>query len=110
MSGQDLFEQLRERTEYLDRALKDMRQHGIRYGNAEHKYRQAMTVEMLRQRADGMPVTILRDVCLGLKEISDLRLERDIAEAEYKAAQEAINVYKLQIRLIGEQIDREYRG
>lgn len=55
-------------------------------------------------------MTILSDVCRGLPLIAKLRLHRDIAEAEYKAAQEAIQVYKLQIRLLEAQIDREYRG
>lgn len=31
MSGQDLFEQLQERNDFLDRTLKALRKHGIAY-------------------------------------------------------------------------------
>lgn len=106
----DLFEKLQERNDFLDRTLKALRKHGIAYANSEHAYREAMTIAILKHRADGVPVTIIRDICLGTPEISDLRLRRDIEESEYKAAQEALQVYKLQLRLLEAQIDREYRG
>lgn len=106
----DLFERLEERKAFVDRALRSFHKHWIQCANADHDYREALTTEMLRQREAGTPVTILRDICLGLPSISSLRLKRDIEEAEYKAAQEAIQVYKLQIRLLEAQIDREYRG
>lgn len=110
MSGQDLYIELRDRYAYLDQALKAYRRYGRTYGKAESDYREALTTEMLKKRDEGMPVTILSDVCRGLPLIAKLRLHRDIAKAEYKAAQEAIQVYKLQIRLLEAQIDREYRG
>lgn len=55
-----------------------------------------------------MPVTIISDVCRGEPEIAKLRLERDIAETVYKSALEAIQSYKLQIRILDAQVEREW--
>ena len=40
--------------------------------------------------------------------IAGLKFQRDVAETAYKAAMEAINVYKLNIKVLEEQIQREW--
>ena len=45
---------------------------------------------------------------MGDDDIVILRLERDIASVYYENAKEAVNVYKLEARLIEEQISREW--
>ena len=67
MSGQDLYIELRDRYAYLDQALKAYRRYGRTYGKAESDYREALTTEMLKKRDEGMPVTILSDVCSGVQ-------------------------------------------
>lgn len=52
----------------------------------------------------------MSDVCRGDREIARLRLERDIADVVYKSAMEAINCYKLQIKVLENQIDREWKN
>jgi hypothetical protein len=44
----------------------------------------------------------------GNERIANLKMNRDVKETLYKSALEAINVYKLQIRLISEQLEREW--
>lgn len=41
---------------------------------------------------------------------SALRFERDCAEVFYKSAQEAVNSMKLQLRLLDNQLEREWGG
>ena len=53
-------------------------------------------------------MTIISDICRGNAEIADLRFKRDVAEVDYKAAQEAINSYKLQIKILEAQRAREW--
>ena len=60
------------------------------------------------ERANGTPVTIIADLCKGDKEIATLKIQRDIAEVDYKANLEAINVYKKVIDVRREQINREW--
>lgn len=90
--------------------MREFGRRGSKYAQAECDYRMALSAEILRRRDAGMPVTIISDVCRGLPSIARLRLQKDIAEAEYKAATEAINVQKVQIRVLENQIDREFRG
>jgi hypothetical protein len=54
-------------------------------------------------------VTIISDLCRGDPDVAKLRLERDIALTVYESAQEAINCYKLQIRILDSQIEREWK-
>lgn len=110
MSGMDLYLELRDRCSVLDRALREYGRRGAKYAQAECDYRIALSSEYLRKRDEGMPVTIISDVCRGLPSLAKLRLQRDIAEVEYKAASEAINAFKLQIRILESQIEREHRG
>ena len=110
MSGQDLFRRMEDLERSIHQARQDMRKYGLQCSQANYKFRRALCVEMLKHKADGMPVSILRAVCIGLPEVSDLKLAKDIAEVEYRSAIEAINAYKLDKKQLGEQIDREYRG
>jgi hypothetical protein len=68
-----------------------------------------MRKKILEERAKGTPVTIISDVCRGDPEVAKLRLERDIAKTVYESAQEAINGYKLQIRILDAQVEREWK-
>ena len=68
-----------------------------------------MRKKILEERAGGTPVTIIADLCKGDPEIARLRLERDIALTVYESAKEAIQTYKLQIRILDAQIEREWR-
>jgi len=65
---------------------------------------------MLQERDSGTPVTIISDICRGSQEIAELKFKRDCAEVVYKSALEAVNGYKLQIKVLENQIDREWRG
>ena len=53
-------------------------------------------------------MTIISDICRGDAEIARLRLERDIAQTVYESAKEAIQGYKLQIRILDAQLEREW--
>ena len=46
----------------------------------------------------------------GDERVSVPMFARDCAQVEYDSAREALNVYKLDARLLEAQIDREYRG
>lgn len=108
MAETDLIEELGAKTALLDKAISQLGIRGRTFAQAEHDYKVALSKRILEHRADGMPVTIISDVCRGEPEIARLRLERDISEVVYKSALEAINSYKLQIRILDAQIEREW--
>ena len=110
MSGQDLMLDLQAKVTLLDKTLQPLGKRGSDYAQAEQDYRIALAKNIAVERADGTPVTIISDICRGDKEIALAKFQRDVAEITYDAAKEACNVYKLQLRLLENQIDREYRG
>lgn len=110
MSGQELVLELQDKVARLDAALKALGQRGRAMADAEQKYRVELAKKIAVERDKGIPVTIISDVCRGDAEIARLKFERDVAEVVYKSALEACNVYKLQIRVLEGQIDREYKG
>lgn len=108
MNGQDLFLELQDKQQILERALGELGKRGRAKAMAEHDYRIALAQEMLKKREQGFPVTLISDLCRGEKAIAKLKFERDVADAMYSAALEAINAYKLGIRVLSDQIEREW--
>lgn len=106
----DLLLELKERVEKLDLALRELRKRGESYATAERDYKCALSKKILQLRADGYPATLIADLSRGDKEIALCRFNRDIAQTMYKAALEAINVYKLEIRVLENQIEREWKS
>lgn len=104
----DLMDEINLKNKQLDQALKTLRSNGNALAVAEKEYKEAVSKEALRLRDEGMAVTMMDKVIYGLPSISLLRYQRDIAEVLYDANKEAINVKKLQIRIIEEQISREW--
>ena len=105
----DLIQEISAKSALLDTAIKQLGIRGKAYAQAEHDYRVCMRKKMLDERAKGTPVTIISDLCRGDPEVAKLRLERDIAKTVYESAQEAINGYKLQIRILDAQVEREWK-
>ena len=104
----DLIDDLQTKNMHLEQALRTLRSNGVALAEAERKYKEAVSKEALRLRDEGMAVTLIDKVIYGLPTISTLRFQRDCAEVVYQANQEALNVTKLQIRLIESQLAREW--
>lgn len=104
----DLINEVRQKSRLLDVAIKEAGKRGKAYAQAERDYRVSMAKKILMEREGGTPVTIISDICRGDAHIAKLRFERDCAEVVYKSALEAINVMKLQIRILDAQIEREW--
>lgn len=104
--GLHMVNDLNQLTDALTVAVHDMAMHGKKYAEAEKAYKIRLMQETLKLRDDGMPVTIIDKVVMGI--VADERCQRDIAEAYYKTAQENVNAVKLRIRVLNSQIDREW--
>lgn len=96
------------RSEMLEKTLSEFTKRGKAYAEAEQNYRIALAEKILLLRDKGYPATLIGDLARGDKEVARLKLERDCAEAVYDAAREGINVYKKQIDVLREQIEREW--
>lgn len=106
----DLLNELWKINELLTKALEQYKQRGREYAKAYRDYRVLLAQELLRLKAEGMPVTIAYDIARGTKEVADAKEQEIINESLYNSCQEAINTYKLQIKILQEQINKEYQN
>lgn len=104
----ELYDELQKRVRQLDFAIKELRKNGIAYAEAERDYKVKLREEILKLRNEGMAVGIIDKTCFGIPSVAELRFKRDIAKTVYEANMEAINSTKLQLRLLENQISREY--
>ena len=104
----DLYNELQAKTKELEVSVKSLRQSGTNYAQAEKDYKVLLRQECLRLRDEGMAIGMIDKTCYGIPSVAEARFKRDVAEAVYKANLEAINSIKLQMRLIENQLQREY--
>ena len=104
----DLQIELNKNIEALQLSLESLRKTGSAYAEAEQKYKVLLRQEVLKLRDEGVAIGVIQLTCYGIPSVAQARFERDVALATYQANQEAIQTYKLKIRLIENQISREY--
>ena len=81
---------------------------GIKKATAEKEYQTILSQETLKERDKGTAIGIINLIIKGKKEVAEKRMERDIAEVMYQVSQEKINVAKLEMRLLDNQVQREW--
>ena len=100
--------ELQSKTQQLEMSIKQLRTSGTDYAQAERDYKVLLRQECLKLRDDGMAIGMIDKTCYGIPSVAEARFKRDVAEAVYKANLEAINSIKLQLRLLENQIQREW--
>ena len=106
----ELINRLNTLSEQLSNGLRLMGKFGREYAKAEREYKKELAKNTAILRSKDMPVTLIQLQIYGIDNVADKRYERDMAKVLYNTSQENINVLKLQMRLMENQIDREYRG
>lgn len=104
----DLVEEREKLKQQLNFSIKQLRKNGTALAQAERDYKVAVNKKVLELKDDGMAATLIQLVIYGYEEIAKLRFLRDSAKVIYNANEEAINSIKLQLRLIDNQIDKEW--
>ena len=106
----DLYNELQQKCKLLDNSIRMLRKTGSEYAKAYTDYRVALAKELLILKNDGYAITLAGDIARGKTEIAHLKFEEISKEAIYKANMESINALKLEIKIIQEQINKEYGG
>lgn len=106
----DLYNDLNQKQRELDISIKSLRKTGNDYAEAYTNYRIKLAQELVRLRNEGMPVTLAYDVARGKQEIAKAKFNEISKEAIYKANLESINALKLQIKILENQLDREFKN
>lgn len=105
----DLFQEIARLTNELDISVKQLRKSGTERAEAERKYKICLRQEALKLRTEeNIPVTLINQIVYGIQEVANLRFDRDVKEAVYQANLESINSTKLKLRILNEQLDREW--
>lgn len=108
MESFELIQYLQNKRRELSHALQESKKCGIALADAERQYKKEKAKFIAKARLEKVAVTLIGDLAKGHPEISELRHKRDVAKVLYWNAQEAINVYKLECRLVEAQIKREW--
>lgn len=101
-------ERMNELNALLTSALGEFKTRGRDYAKAYKNYRVLLSQELLKLKAEGMPVTIAYDIARGTEQVANAKEQEIITECLYKSCQEAINTYKLQIKILQEQMNKDY--
>ena len=104
----DLVNELNAKTKQLEISIKQLRKSGTDYATKEKDYKILLRQECLKLRDDGMAIGMIQMTAYGIPKVAEARFERDVAEACYRANLEAIAGLKLQMRLMENQIQREW--
>lgn len=104
----DLYNDLQQKTRELETSIRLLRQNGTAYAQAEKEYKMLLRQECLKLRDEGMAIGMINMTAYGIPSVAEARFKRDVAEAVYRANQEAIQSIKLQMRLIEGQIQRDW--
>lgn len=104
----DLQIEINEKLRQLDISVKQLRKSGSNYAKSYTDYRIALSKMLLKLKDEGMAVTLAYDVARGIPEIAKLKFNEISSEAIYIANKESINAIKLEIKILEEQIKREY--
>lgn len=103
-----MWEEIEKYNNMLETAVTEMKSRSRKLAESEYHYRIALSKRLTELRSEGQAVTHLADIARGEPEIAKLRLNRDIAKGLYDSSQEAINVYKIKIRVLENQYAREW--
>lgn len=104
----DLVNELNYKTQALDNAINQLGNRAREYAKAYTEYRVALAQELLKLKNEGYAITLAGDIARGKREIASLKFKEIETEALYKANLERINALKLEIKLISNQIDKEW--
>ena len=104
----DLLDEIQTVYGLLDASIKALKKTSTAYAQAEMDYKILLRQECLKLRDEGMAIGMITLTCYGIPSVAEARFKRDIAQAIFTANQEAINSYKLRLRLLDNQVGREW--
>ena len=104
----NLWTEIEQKTRQLDTCIKELRKSGTAYAEAERDYKIKLREECLRLKSEGMAIGLISMTAYGIPSVADLRFKRDMASTIYAANKDAVNAIKLEMRIINDQLMREY--
>lgn len=110
METYDLINEMNDLCNKLTVSGKQMAKYGREFAEAERDYKICLREHALKLRSSGEAIGMIDKTVYGIPEVAEFRFKRDVAETMYKVSQESINTLKLKIRVLNEQISREWQA
>lgn len=104
----DLANEINDKQKELNGSIHKLADNGKKYAENYRNYRILLAKELLRLKADGMPVTIAYDIARGEEKVANAKYGELCSEAVYRANLEAIQATKLQLKILENQYDKEF--
>ena len=104
----DLMNELLSKQKELNISVKNLRHAGSDFAEAQKNYRIALAIVERQLRNEGEPVSIVKDLARGEENVAELKKQMEDKLAIYRANMEAINSIKTEIRIIENQLNREF--
>lgn len=104
----DLVNEVLKLNSELTASIRRLKENGGNLAEAEKLYKIELHKEVLRLKEEKTPATLINLIIYGVPKVAELRFKRDIAETIYNTNLEHINATKLQIRILENQISREW--
>lgn len=100
MNPQLIMDEIRKVKDDLSRLNDNLKNFGIQKEKADRTYRIELRKMLLKLRLDKVPSNIIQDVAKGDDRISQLRLNRGLAENSYTTCQEALRNKRLELETL----------
>jgi hypothetical protein len=108
LTDADLVIKMDEIMESLDQSLDDVLQAGIKRSKLDAEYQILKRKEMLKQKSEGISVTLIDKFVSGVEEVALAKQAKDNAEVIEDTIKERINALKLELRVLNDQAGREW--
>lgn len=105
---QDLMNEMENMRKELHDSMRMLRKNGETLAHREYDYQVCKAQTVLQMKAQGCTITEIQLSIKGQPAVAEALLERDKAKTMYEANQEHINVVKLELRVVENQIRREW--
>lgn len=100
MNPQEIIDAINKAKYELSKLNDNLKNFGIQKEKAERTYKIELRKELLRLRLEKIPSNIIQDIAKGDEKISQLRLERGLAENNYIVCQEALRNKRLELECL----------
>lgn len=110
MDPVDLWGALMDDRRLMKAAVSEASERGRDYAVKKAAYYAAKSAAALKMKADGMPVTLIEASVKGVPDVASAMLDMQCAEAAWRAAMKAIDVYRDDCRIVYDQIKRAQQG
>lgn len=103
----DLMVEIKRNMKLLTNAQREFRDRGIEYANQKREYDMALQKRILILKDQGFAATLIEKLAKGSEDVAELSFKLASAEVLYRSADKAIDVYKKNITVLNDQINRE---